>query len=548
MRPRIATPRPGRRSASAARPATARARNTSPGRAPGAAGGRSASTTTNPRALPFASMSGRGTVWRTDPHTGRPRRNLPPALLRKEVETCGLCHARRASFSEAWVPGRWLSDTHAVAPLTRGLYHADGQMQDEVYNYGSFKQSKMFAAGVTCSDCHDPHSGKLKVSGDGACLQCHEADKYAAATHTHHAAVNPPVACASCHMPARTYMVIDRRHDHSLRVPRPDLSAKLGTPNACNDCHADKSAQWAAAAVERWYGPEREGFQSYAEAFQAAWTDQPDAAKLLNAVAADKNAPAFARASALTELAPHLSSATIDLAREALSDPDPMVRIGALDMLAGAPPNEIWPLASPLLADQSRGVRIRAASLLAAVPTADQPAADRESFERAAAEFIAAQRFNADRPESRAALGTFFAQRGQYRRCRDRIPGGTAFKPALRARRCQPRRSLSPARARRRRRAGAARRALRFPARCRPASRAGTDAGAAEAAGRSPRRIAPCRRTRSRRSADTPMSTPSPCIRSAAAPTPWPFSRTIWRAIPTIATRKRRSSLSAATG
>ena len=78
--------------------------------------------------------------------------------LRKEVETCGLCHARRGEFSEDWVPGRTLSDTHVVSPLARGLYHADGQMLDEVYNYGSFKQSRMFAAGVTCSDCHEPHA------------------------------------------------------------------------------------------------------------------------------------------------------------------------------------------------------------------------------------------------------------------------------------------------------------------------------------------------------------------------------------------------------
>ena len=115
-----------------------------------------------------------------------------PPVLRKEVETCGLCHARRAEFSEDWVPGQWLSDTHVVSGLSRGLYYADGQMQDEVYNYGSFKQSKMFAAGVTCSDCHDPHSDKLKVSGDGVCLQCHASDKYAAAAHNHHEAVNPP--------------------------------------------------------------------------------------------------------------------------------------------------------------------------------------------------------------------------------------------------------------------------------------------------------------------------------------------------------------------
>ena len=119
---------------------------------------------------------------------------------------------------------------------------------------------------------------KLRAPGDGVCLQCHASDKYAAVTHHRHEALNPPLACASCHMPARTYMVVDRRHDHSFRVPRPDLSAKLGTPNACNDCHADKPAEWAASAIERWHGPNRKGFQNYAEAFHAAWTGRADAA------------------------------------------------------------------------------------------------------------------------------------------------------------------------------------------------------------------------------------------------------------------------------
>ena len=106
-------------------------------------------------------------------------RNYPPATLRKEVETCGLCHARRGILSEDWVPGRPLSDTHMVSPLSRGLYQSDGQMLNEVYNYGSFKQSKMFSAGVTCGDCHEPHSAKLRASGDRVCLQCHAPEKFA---------------------------------------------------------------------------------------------------------------------------------------------------------------------------------------------------------------------------------------------------------------------------------------------------------------------------------------------------------------------------------
>jgi predicted CXXCH cytochrome family protein len=353
-----------------------------------------------------------GVTWQADPQSGNPQRSVAPAATRKEVETCGLCHARRAQFSEDWIPGRPLSNTHVVSPLTRGIYHADGQMRDEVYNYGSFKQSKMFAAGVTCSDCHEPHAAKLRAEGDGVCLQCHASNKYEVSSHTGHRDVTPKVTCASCHMPVTTYMVIDKRHDHSLRIPRPDLSVKFGTPNACNNCHADKPAQWASDAVDRWHGPDRKGFQNYAEAFHASWTDRSDAAALLAAVAASPTEPAIARASALGELRSRVSPANIELTRRGLTDPDPMVRIGALDMLDGLPGNRIWPLVSPLLSDPSLGVRIRSVSVLAAVSTANQPASDRAAFDRAAAEFIAAQQLNADRPEARSTLGNFDRHRG----------------------------------------------------------------------------------------------------------------------------------------
>jgi Flp pilus assembly protein TadD len=355
-----------------------------------------------------------GIGWSHDPRSGKLQRNLPPNLLRTEVEMCGRCHARRSEISEDWVPGRWLLDTHAIAsPIGRSVYWPDGQIRDveEPYNYVPFKQSKMFAAGVTCSDCHNPHSGKQNLAGSGVCLQCHASESYASAKHSHHEQAAEP-NCISCHMPARTYMVVDPRHDHSMRIPRPDLSVKLGTPNACNYCHTDKSAQWAADAVERWFGPDRKGVQTYADAFHAAWGDRAGAEKLLASVAADGNMPNVARASALMELAPHVSQANADLARRSLSDPDPMVRIGAMDMLANVPAAQIWPLVAPLLSDPVRGVRTHAASLLAAVPTERQPPADRERFESAAAELVAALRLNADRPEDRSSLANFYMRRG----------------------------------------------------------------------------------------------------------------------------------------
>ncbi|MBR0710373.1 cytochrome c3 family protein [Bradyrhizobium liaoningense] len=347
-----------------------------------------------------------GITWSASAGTLMPARSAPAPALRKEVETCGRCHARRGQLSEDWTPGRPLSDTHRVSLLDRRRFHADGQMRDdeETYNYAPFRQSRMFAKGVTCSDCHDPHSAALRAPGDGVCAQCHAPAKFESVAHRHHADVSPQPSCASCHMPERRYMVVDRRHDHGFRVPRPDLSVQTGAPNACNDCHRDKPAVWAAHQIEGWYGPERRGHQTYARAFQAAWSEAADAQAQLAAIAGSADVPGIVRASALAEL----PAPILDPIRQGLSDSDPLVRLGALDRLEGVPADQLWPLASPHLGDPVRGVRIRAAELLAVMPPARQPAADRDKFMRAATEFFVAQKLNADRPDSRTALGDFF--------------------------------------------------------------------------------------------------------------------------------------------
>lgn len=353
-----------------------------------------------------------GVEWTTDPATAKPKRSRPAALLRKEFETCGLCHSRRGQLSEDWKPGQRLSQTHRVALLDRRLFHPDGQMRDdeETYNYAPFGMSRMFAAGVTCSDCHDPHSAALKARVDDVCGQCHAPAKYETEAHQRHAGLSPALTCASCHMPVRSYMVIDRRHDHGFRIPRPDLSLRFGTPNACNDCHRDKPPEWAAERVASWFGRQRPASQAYAAAFHAAWADRPDAQALLAAVASSPAAPPFARASALADL----PLPDIALASRSLADPDPLVRLGALDMLEGLPVDQLWPVAGARLNDEVRGVRIRAVELLAAMSTSGLAREDREAFVRAAAEFVSAQRLNADRPQARTTLGNFAARQGNF--------------------------------------------------------------------------------------------------------------------------------------
>jgi predicted CXXCH cytochrome family protein len=369
-----------------------------------------------------------GVHWTIDPATGNARRSAPQTGA-KELETCGVCHARSAKIAEGWRPGHQLLETHLPALLQPGLFEADGKMLDEVYNYASFRQSKMFTQGVSCSDCHDPHSLQLRAEGSGVCYQCHDQERYDAIAHHHHAEGSPGAACPACHMPERTYMVVDRRHDHGFRIPRPDLSVRFGVSNACNDCHAEKDATWAAAATLRWYGPERKGFQTWTETLAAVRDDKPEAGPLLLQLASAPNATAIARATALEDLAQYPSRAAVGAAQQGLADPDPLVRLAALRTLRFLPVEQSWQLARGRLDDPVRGVRLEAASLLASMPQDQLSPPDRGRLSRAIAEYVAAQRLNADRPEARVNLGNLYAQQGQPREAEAEYRAARALDP-----------------------------------------------------------------------------------------------------------------------
>ena len=355
----------------------------------------------------------RNVQWTIDPASGNAKRSAP-RVTHKEIETCARCHSRRSQLSDDFVHGRPLMDTHLPATLQRGLYHADGQIQDEVYEYASFRQSKMFHQGVTCSDCHNPHSLKLKANGSAVCMQCHAAVKYTAPTHHRHQSGSAGADCLACHMPTKTYMGVDVRRDHSFRVPRPDQSVSLGTPNACTACHTDKSAAWAATAVRGWLGRDARGFQTFAPALAAARNSASNAEAGLLALLDDPLQPTVVRATAAEELGAWLSPVSVQALARALNDPDPQVRSGALSGLANLPLPQRWQLAAPLLHDDVRALRVDAAGQFAGVPLDRMTPQQRADMERASAEYLAVQKQNADTPEGLANLGNFYAARGEF--------------------------------------------------------------------------------------------------------------------------------------
>ena len=345
-----------------------------------------------------------GATWTIDAKSGKPRRSKPRDN-HTQIELCAHCHSRRGQIWDNYEYGKPLGNTHRLALLDEHLYYPDGQIKEEVYVYGSFIQSHMYQEGVTCSDCHEPHSLQLRAKGNALCSRCHLPARYDTQAHHHHEAGTAGAACTNCHMPQRNYMVIDARADHSMRVPRPDLSVKLGTPNACTACHADKNAEWATKAVTEWYPASHYRGPHYGETLHAAVTRSPDAAKHLATLATDTSQPGIARATAIDYLRNYAELQQLSLIQTLLTDKEPLIRAAAVRFLEVTDLRTRVDQGWLLLDDPDRLVRLDATRLLAPLWRQQLPEQFRSQLERAIEEYVQAQQVNAERPESHLNLG-----------------------------------------------------------------------------------------------------------------------------------------------
>ncbi len=350
-------------------------------------------------------------VWQTSQATGLPVRT-PPREADQEVQTCATCHSRRTPLTDGHTPGAPFLDDYRPALLTDGLYEADGQIDAEVYVWGSFTQSRMHQQGVTCKDCHDPHSLRLRIPGDGTCIQCHEAHVYQTPLHHHHDRAGEGARCVSCHMTSKTYMGIDGRRDHSFRVPRPDLAVELGTPDACSACH-EQGPAWAAEKSAAWWG-ELGGDSTIARALHAVREDHASAPKLLLALLQDTERSTIARATAAEALG-NIGGPGVQIALEiACLDEDPLLRATAARALAFAPPT---PPRIQLLKDPDRGVRIAAAaSLVTSIPPGMEH--KDEHVRRAFDEYVESLGANFEHSWARVEMAKFQAARGMLEEAR----------------------------------------------------------------------------------------------------------------------------------
>lgn len=357
------------------------------------------------------SLAERG-QWRWLENEAIARRNDPPEG--EQLSTCAQCHSRRERIGE-WHPGTALLDHSVPAMISSPQYFADGQIRDEVFVLGSFMQSRMHAAGVVCSNCHEPHSLKLRAEGDALCNQCHLKDAYSGPDHHGH---SPQTAgCVDCHMPATVYMGVDPRRDHRFGIPDPVLSAALGSPDPCSDCHEDAAAEELASAIDSFGGSfgeksgERVSSTELTQIFAEAAIGVPG-----NSLRYRLDGEAFSpirQAAILVAINANADAGLRAIVDNKLRHADPMVRLAAVRSLAAIPLEQRWASLSPLIDDPVRAVRFETAATLAQAISLPLPPESRAALAGLLGRYESYLQSNLDSPTLASNLGNFYAAQNE---------------------------------------------------------------------------------------------------------------------------------------
>lgn len=332
---------------------------------------------------------------------------------RMQPQVCAHCHSRRQEMTQ-WQAGKPFADQQVMRLLAPGLYHADGQMISEVYVYGSFLQSKMHQNGVVCSDCHNPHTLKLKFPGNRTCTQCHKASVFNTPKHFHHPVGSPGGKCINCHMPRVTYMGVDARYSHAFRLPRPMMDQKIGSPDVCLGCHQGRSNTWAQKTIDGWGLPKPQPADAayFANAFYPIDHGQARNSKALVKVAQNRSLPAIVRGSAAMRLGNVPDQGAIKALAGLLDSSSWLIRLGAVRAISNLPLRQCWQLLKPHLHDPVRAVRFALSKQLSGIPLQQVSKADRTQLKVLFSEFLDSLDFNAGMPASRVTAGVFETQRG----------------------------------------------------------------------------------------------------------------------------------------
>jgi tetratricopeptide (TPR) repeat protein len=334
------------------------------------------------------------------------------------VDLCAYCHSRRSSLSAMEFTNGHVMDM-IIPRVLDDNYFPDGQILEEDYVYGSFTQSKMFDNEIKCNDCHDVHSGKRLFEGNELCAQCHQPEVYDTYEHHFHKKegeqgnpiiladrtykVGEGALCVNCHMPGRYYMGNDFRNDHKIFIPRPDLTISIGVPNACNQCHKNKTVQWSDEYITKWYGEKRK--PHFGTIFSAGREAKPEALKDLIRITKDGLYLPIVRSTAVSLLQNYSTQESNDALLWAMNESEPIIRYNAVHTFSSNDMQLLLKSMLPLLNDPIKSIRMEAAFKLSALPKESIPKEKQIILKSVINEYFEAMKYSADFAGSQLNMG-----------------------------------------------------------------------------------------------------------------------------------------------
>jgi Flp pilus assembly protein TadD len=341
---------------------------------------------------------------------------------------CGTCHAKMHPLTAGFVPGDKFYDHYGLTVLDHVDFYPDGRDLGENFTYTTWRLSPCVKASeLNCVTCHTS-SGRYRFAGgkaNEACSSCHEAKARNAEAHSHHKPGKGAPGCVSCHMPMTEFARM-LRSDHSMRPPMPSATIAFGSPNACNLCHTNKTPQWADSKVRKWH---KDDYQAetlriggwIAAARRGDWSKLQE---ITGYLMGPKRGEVWS-ASLIQLLRNCPDESKWEGIKACLKDPSPLVRGAAVEALGDNLQPQWLPLLTPMLRDEYRLVRLRAAASLAGVPAEALSAEDHKARDLATDELLSS--FKA-RPDDTAAYHNLGNLRMEQRDFGKAI---TAFEDAL---------------------------------------------------------------------------------------------------------------------
>lgn len=328
--------------------------------------------------------------------------------------SCAPCHAKMNPITPSYMPGDKYFDNYNITTLEDPDFYADGRDLGENYTMTGWMMNPCLPKSeIHCVTCHTSSGrDRNKNNPNNSCLQCHAEIGTDIEAHTLHQ-TKDGLTCLSCHVPKREFVGHFLRSDHSFRPPMPEATIRFGSPNACNQCHTDKSPEWANAIVKkRENGNYQETTLKWAQLIDEARKGEWKNIGMIYSYITEEKENEVVTTSFIRLLVNYNNESKVNILIKALNSNSELVRSAAAAGLSGYTSDEVRSALLKACVDEIRLVRINAVSSLLIFSPESFTNEEQTLIDKAENEYVTSMTARPDNWSNHYNLGIYHQNKG----------------------------------------------------------------------------------------------------------------------------------------